>query len=115
MINSLPQLSVAQHYGAIGVIIYSDPLHYAPQGYSTNDTFPNSPWLPPNAVQRLSLINDYGDFYTPLLPSRKGMYRINNATNLLPMIPAQTISYHDAEYILRRMGGKSLKENLFVS
>lgn len=87
--------------------MYSDPVRYAQEGHGKKDTYPNSPWLPPDAVQRISALPVFGDPYTPNLVSKRGVYRLRDSQVDFLKIPAQTISYHDAEYILSQMGGES--------
>lgn len=86
--------------------MYPDPIRYALEGYEPGKTYPQKPWMPPDGVQSKSLSNTLGDDTTPLLPSKRGMYkRPLNQTMLADLIPAQTISYEDASILLSRMKG----------
>lgn len=95
--------------GAIGAIAYPDPYYEAKEGTGQNDTFPNTPWLPGDAVKTLSLVmtyHGYGDPTTPLLPSTCGMAHLD-AEKTDKYIPLQPISYDDARYLLSRMKGEN--------
>ncbi|XP_031560736.1 glutamate carboxypeptidase 2-like isoform X2 [Actinia tenebrosa] len=88
--------------GAVGAIVYPDPITHALEGIQPGNTYPQKPWMPPNGVQSKSLSNILGDNKTPLLPSKRGMYRRPlNQTMLSDLIPAQSISYEDASILLR--------------
>lgn len=101
---------IAEKLGMAGVLIYSDP---ADDGYAKGDMYPKGPFRPATGVQRGSVqfIAKYtGDpmtpniASTPKLPDSKRLA----ATNLQednPTIPANPISYYDAEPILSRLGG----------
>ncbi|EDO40715.1 predicted protein, partial [Nematostella vectensis] len=96
----------AAECGAIGVILFSDPIDVAPEGM--DKTFPKTWWLSGTGAQRGSILknNYYGDPLTPLLPSTEGIYRNSrNDTNALPTIPAQPLPYNDALEFLKRMKG----------
>ncbi|XP_048578299.1 glutamate carboxypeptidase 2 isoform X2 [Nematostella vectensis] len=93
--------------GAIGAILYTDPDTYAKEGQAKSDTYPFTPWLPPDGVQLGSVYSDMdtGDPLTPGLPAIPGMHRRSYKGSGLPSIPAQPISYGEAAQILSRMGG----------
>lgn len=99
--------------GAVGVIPFPDPYHEAKEGTGINDTFPNKPWLPGDAVKTLSLAGAYhghGDPSTPLLPSTCGLARLH-AKKTGKYIPLQPISYDDARTLLSRMqGNKTIQQ-----
>ena len=66
----------AQRRGAIGVLLYSDPLD---DGYAKGDIYPHGPYRPPSAIQRGSvqfLSLGPGDPSTPNGPSVKGAERL---------------------------------------
>ncbi|MEW4569844.1 M28 family metallopeptidase [Tautonia sp. JC769] len=66
----------AQRRGAIGVLMYSDPID---DGYARGDVYPNGPFRPPSAIQRGSvqfLSLGPGDPSTPHGPSVKGADRL---------------------------------------
>lgn len=94
------QVSMAYKHGAKGVILYSDPADYAPDGYY-------SWWLPPNAVQRGSVYPGptFGDPLTHGLPSIPGMSRSSRDNVGLPKIPVHVITYKEAKEFLHRMKG----------
>lgn len=66
---SLFQARIAADEGAIGLILYTDPVDYSPEG--VDFTYPKSWWLPPSGVQRGTLLNfEQGDPLTPGYPAR---------------------------------------------
>eukprot|EP01100_Stratorugosa_tubuloviscum_P012610 TRINITY_DN602_c0_g1_i1.p1 TRINITY_DN602_c0_g1~~TRINITY_DN602_c0_g1_i1.p1 ORF type:complete len:671 (+),score=332.17 TRINITY_DN602_c0_g1_i1:117-2129(+) len=108
---------IAQMKGAIGLIIYSDPLD---DGYSRGSTYPSGPWRPETGVQRgsvqfLSLCA--GDPRNPECnkanlkgkrnPSPKG----NPDYTTIPTIPVQPISWGDAEPFLSALTGPVAPES----
>jgi N-acetylated-alpha-linked acidic dipeptidase len=100
---------VAEENGAIGVIIYSDPID---DGYFQGDTYPKGSYRPETAVQRgsIELMFKYpGDPTTPgvaSLPTLSDGQRIppEQAQNL-PAVPTTPLSYGDASPILRELDG----------
>ena len=100
----------AQLAGAKGVLIYSDP---ADDGYFKGDMYPKGPWRPESAVQRGSVqfLPIYpGDATTPGVASTLDLpdsKRIpaDKIQASWPSIPANPLSYKDAEPILRALGG----------
>ncbi|CAJ0962337.1 unnamed protein product, partial [Mesorhabditis belari] len=105
------KVSNAQKYGAIGVILYSDPQDVAKDGDDDEKVYPHSVWMPHEAVQRGFLLNSIsGDPLTPLYPSKPGIYRTKTIDGLresgdLPKIPALPIPYTTAYEILSRLCG----------
>jgi N-acetylated-alpha-linked acidic dipeptidase len=91
------KVRIAQEFGAIGVIIYSDPQD---DGYVRGPVFPEGPWRPPGSVQRGS---------TQFLSICPGDPRTEecggNVTDHVPSIPVQPIGYGDAAHLLRHIGG----------
>ncbi len=102
---------IAQMYGAKGVLIYSDP---ADDGYVRGDAYPKGPYRPESGVQRGStqFLPIYpGDPETPGFASTMDLdpsKRIpqDKLQNNQPSIPANPLSYKDAEPILAALGGK---------
>ncbi len=101
---------IAQHYGAKGVLIYSDP---ADDGYFRGDVYPHGPWRPDSAVQRGSIqfLPIYpGDPTTPgiaatlTLPNSKRI-PADKLQNNQPSIPTNPLSYKDAAPILKALAG----------
>lgn len=96
--------------GAVGCIIYSDPID---SGYLKGDTYPNGPWLPEEGVQRGSVWPGAGDPVTPGWPSsptspRLTLDQARDASNPdvsypLPTIPMQPISAKDAKPFLEAL------------
>ncbi|NXC43912.1 FOLH1 carboxypeptidase, partial [Penelope pileata] len=110
----------AELAGAKGVILYSDPADYCAPGA---DPYPNGWNLPGGGAQRGNILNlnGAGDPLTPGYPAKEYTYRLDKAHGVgLPKIPVHPIGYHDAESLLRNMGGSgpphsSWKGNLNVS
>ncbi|XP_046567725.1 N-acetylated-alpha-linked acidic dipeptidase 2-like [Haliotis rubra] len=95
----------AEKYGAIGLIIYSDPEDCA-KGSNSSDVYPNSWWLPPTGAQRGSLYVTDGDPETPGYPSINTAYRVPQSDiTHLPRIPVHPISYGEAEQLMKFMDG----------
>uniref|UniRef100_A0A915CMS7 Uncharacterized protein n=1 Tax=Ditylenchus dipsaci TaxID=166011 RepID=A0A915CMS7_9BILA len=103
----------ATKHGAIGAILYSDPKECAMDGTTTEHVYPSTVWMPPEGVQRGSLMIADGDVLTPLYPSRADLYgarTIQEAKNvgLMPTIPVLPLSYSDAYQLLSRLDGQDV-------
>jgi N-acetylated-alpha-linked acidic dipeptidase len=103
------KVELAQQRGAVGVIIYSDPID---DGYVKGDMYPRGAWRPSNAVQRGSVqfLSTYpGDPQTPGVASTMDLpdsARMTDVTKMnQPSIPANPLSYEDAAPILGAMDG----------
>jgi len=97
---------VAAEHGAIGCIIYSDPLD---DGYTDGDVYPQGPWRPPAGIQRGSVMDtDYpGDPLTPGIASVPGAKRLSlQEAKTITKIPVLPISYGDAQPLLAAMEGR---------
>lgn len=97
---------VAQEHGAIGCIIYSDPMD---DGYMQGDVYPKGGARPKDGAQRGSVMDMPvypGDPLTPNVGSTPDARRLNRSevTNLI-RIPVLPISYGDAQPILAALGG----------
>jgi len=97
---------VAQEHGAIGCIIYSDPME---DGYFQGDVYPKGSFKNEYGVQRGSVMDMViypGDPLTPFIGATENAKRIKkeDAENLLK-IPVLPISYHDAQPLLQALGG----------
>jgi N-acetylated-alpha-linked acidic dipeptidase len=97
---------VAQEHGAIGCLIYSDPRD---DGYYEGDVYPKGAFKNEYGVQRGSVLDMPiypGDPLTPGIGATKDAKRLDrkDAVTLL-RIPVLPISYHDAEPLLRALGG----------
>jgi N-acetylated-alpha-linked acidic dipeptidase len=103
---------VAQEHGAIGCLIYSDPMD---DGYSAGDPYPIGAFKNDQTVQRGSIMDMViypGDPTTPNGASVEGAARVdhNNAANLLK-IPVLPIGYGDAAPLLKDMEGPVAPKN----
>jgi N-acetylated-alpha-linked acidic dipeptidase len=97
---------VAQEHGAIGCIIYSDPID---DGYFAGDVYPKGPFKNEYGVQRGSVMDMViypGDPLTPGIGATENAKRLDrlHAPNLLK-IPVLPISYHDAKPLLEALSG----------
>jgi N-acetylated-alpha-linked acidic dipeptidase len=59
----------AQYFGAVGAILYSDPVDYAPFGTSPDQVYDRKWFMPPTGTQRGSALISNGDPLTPIYPS----------------------------------------------
>lgn len=97
---------VAQEHGAIGCIIYSDPMD---DGYFEGDVYPKGAFKSEFGVQRGSVMDMViypGDPLTPGVGATKDAKRYDRskAPNLLK-IPVLPISYYDATPLLKALEG----------
>ena len=97
---------VAQEHGAIGCIIYSDPMD---DGYFAGDVYPKGAFKNEYGVQRGSIMDIViypGDPLTPGIGATEDAKRLDRlqAPNLLK-IPVLPISYHDATPLLEALDG----------
>ena len=97
---------VAQEHGAIGCIIYSDPMD---DGYFAGDVYPKGAYRNEHGVQRGSIMDMViypGDPLTPGIGAMEDAKRLDRlkAPNLLK-IPVLPISYHDATPLLESIDG----------
>jgi N-acetylated-alpha-linked acidic dipeptidase len=100
---------LAEQHGAVGMLIYSDPMD---DGYFKGDKYPDGPWRPDSGVQRGSILYMFrypGDPTTPGIastPSLPDSQRTppEKAADM-PHIPATPLSYADARPILENLGG----------
>ncbi len=100
---------VAAERGAVGCLIFSDPVD---DGFVKGAVYPDGPWRPHGAVQRGSVMDmpRYpGDPSTPGEPSKGNVKRlpIETAPTIAP-IPTQPINYKDAEPLLRALQGPAV-------
>lgn len=100
---------VAAEHGAIGCIIYSDPID---DGYMAGDVYPKGAFKNEYAVQRGSVMDMViypGDPLTPGVGAVKDAKRLDrkDAKTILT-IPVLPIGYHDAEPLLRSLSGQNV-------
>jgi N-acetylated-alpha-linked acidic dipeptidase len=103
---------VAQEHGAIGCLIYSDPKD---DGYYAGDVYPKGAFKGEYGVQRGSIMDMPiypGDPLTPGIGATKDAKRLDRKdAAVLLKIPVLPISYHDAEPLLRALGGPVAPED----
>uniref|UniRef100_A0A915DYS7 Peptidase M28 domain-containing protein n=1 Tax=Ditylenchus dipsaci TaxID=166011 RepID=A0A915DYS7_9BILA len=89
------------------------PKECAMDGTMAEHVYPSTVWMPPDGVQRGTLMTMDGDLLTPLYPSKADLYgarTIKEAkkTGMLPDIPVLPLSYSDAYQLLSRLGGQKV-------
>ena len=98
---------LAAEKGAIGCLIYSDPMD---DGYFRGDTYPKGAFKPETGVQRgavLDLPLRPGDPLTPYYGATKDAERLSiEDAETLTKIPVLPISYKDALPLLKALGGQ---------
>ncbi|XP_071509915.1 glutamate carboxypeptidase 2-like [Diadema antillarum] len=95
----------AAQYGALGLILYSDPADYA-KSDGPIETYPNGIFLPGSGTQRGSCMDGNGDPLTQVYPSVASAYRLPvEESTMLPTIPIHPIGYDDAAQLLSKMEG----------
>lgn len=97
---------VAYEHGAVGCLIYSDPID---DGYAQGAGYPEGPFKNEHTVQRGSVMDMViypGDPLTPGYASTKNARRLDRseAATILK-IPVLPISYHDAKPLLDALDG----------
>ncbi len=103
---------VAQEHGAIGCLIYSDPME---DGYNQGDVYPKGAYRPMDGAQRGSVMDMPiypGDPLTPGVGATADAKRLDRSevTNLIK-IPVIPISYGDAQPMLSALGGPVSPDN----
>jgi N-acetylated-alpha-linked acidic dipeptidase len=97
---------LAQEHGAIGCLIYSDPVD---DGYSVDSPYPDGPARPPQGIQRGSVMDVtlfVGDPLTPGVGATAEAKRLAIADSpVILKIPALPISYADAQVLLQSLNG----------
>ena len=103
---------LAHEHGAVGCLIYSDPLD---DGYFKGDPYPKGGWRPPEGVQRGSVMNISrypGDPTTPGYGSVPGAKHLSvRDSGSILEIPVLPISYADATHLLQALGGPVAPES----
>ena len=96
----------AAEHGAIGCIIYSDPLD---DGYGAGDVYPEGPFRPESGVQRGSVMDwpvQPADPLTPGVGATKTAKRLDRKDAITLMkIPVLPISYEDALPLMKSLRG----------
>jgi N-acetylated-alpha-linked acidic dipeptidase len=96
----------AQQRGAVGVLIYSDPID---DGHGRGGVYPDGPWGPGDRVQRGGIAYDFlvpGDPLTPGWASTPGAKRIDSRqADSLPRIVSAPLAERDARAILESLEG----------
>lgn len=95
----------AEKRGAVGVLIYTDPLD---DGFVQGDVYPEGPMRPARGVQRGSVFNGRGDPLTPGYASTEGAKRLPLAEVSLPKIPVIPISAANAQILLTDLRGTGI-------
>eukprot|EP01084_Bolivina_argentea_P125285 221992_1 len=94
------KVKIAQSYGLIGLIIFSDPEQYAPDGEIS--VYPNGPWLPESGVQRGSI--KYASCPgNPEINRLNDLCGIDNIEDAIPTIPVIPMSRYNAKLLFENM------------
>lgn len=97
-----------QQRGAVGCILYSDPLD---DGYFRGDEFPAGPMRPARGVQRGSLNTGVGDPTAPGAVSLPGVARVPpEAVATLPRIPSVPVGHAVGLELLRHLRGPEVPQ-----
>ncbi|MCA9321782.1 MAG: M28 family peptidase, partial [Planctomycetes bacterium] len=103
------KVRLAEEFGAVGVLIYSDP---ADDGFARGEVYPDGPFRPATAVERGSILYLFeypGDPGTPGRPSLAGAEQLTyDAMGSLPGIPAMCLSHADARPFLESLAGPTV-------
>ncbi|KAG0725840.1 N-acetylated-alpha-linked acidic dipeptidase 2 [Chionoecetes opilio] len=94
---------MAEDQGARGLLLFSDPSDYAPEG--PDFVYPHSYFMPPSAAPFGTTKLVDGDPLTPFYPAVESAFRIPEEEAAIPKIPIQPIGYNDAYQLLRELGG----------
>ncbi|XP_064892053.1 N-acetylated-alpha-linked acidic dipeptidase 2 isoform X3 [Columba livia] len=109
--QGVPEVKNAILAGAQGIILYSDPADYCAPGVGA---YPDGWNLPGGGAQRGNVLNlnGAGDPLTPGYPAKEYTfrYKVNEGVGI-PKIPVHPIGYHDAEVLLRAMGGRAAPDS----
>ncbi len=98
----IPRL--AHEQGAIGSLVYSDPVG---DGYAVESPYPDGPARPPRGIQRgtvLDITRWIGDPLKPEGRAEAGRLTIEQSP-IIMKIPAVPVSYADAQELLKSMTG----------
>jgi N-acetylated-alpha-linked acidic dipeptidase len=102
---------VAAEHGAVGCIIYSDPID---DGYHEGEVYPKGPYRPADGVQRGSVMDmpTYpGDPLTPGIGATANAKRLERKdVKTFTAIPVLPISYGDAQPLLDALEGRVAPE-----
>jgi N-acetylated-alpha-linked acidic dipeptidase len=103
---------VAAEHGAIGCILYSDPLD---DGYHAGDAYPKGPFRPAEGVQRGSVLDMPlypGDPLTPGVGATADAKRLSRQdAKSIMTIPVLPIAYSEARHFLEALGGPVAPES----
>ncbi len=95
----------AEKRGALGLLIYTDPLD---DGFARGDVYPEGPMRPMTGVQRGSVFNGQGDPTTPGYPSTKNAERVPLEQTAVPRIPIVPVSAQNAALLMRELRGRDI-------
>lgn len=102
---------VAAEHGAVGCIIYSDPID---DGYYEGEVYPKGPYRPAQGVQRGSVMDmptHPGDPLTPGIGATANAKRLDRKeVKTFTAIPVLPISYGDAQPLLAALAGRVAPE-----
>ncbi|HKK07559.1 MAG TPA: transferrin receptor-like dimerization domain-containing protein [Gemmatimonadota bacterium] len=103
---------VAAEHGAVGCILFSDPLD---DGYHEGDAYPEGPYRPAQGVQRGSVLDMPlypGDPLTPGVGATADAKRLpRDSAKSIMKIPVLPIAYSEAQHFLEALGGPVAPES----
>ncbi len=97
----------AEKRGAVGLLVYSDPLD---DGFAVGDPYPQGPMRPSQGVQRGSFMNGAGDPSTPGWASTPGARRVPVDSMPVPRIPIIPLSHANAAILMRDLAGSEIPQ-----
>ena len=97
----------AEARGAVGLLLYSDPLD---DGFAQGAVYPEGPMRPDRGVQRGSVKNGNGDPSTPSWASTADARRLPPDSMSVPRIPVVPIGWAHAAELLRDVRGASVPQ-----
>ncbi|KAI8140676.1 hypothetical protein BJV82DRAFT_519611 [Fennellomyces sp. T-0311] len=112
------KVRMAEKFGCVGALLYSDPMEDGPFNKETDESepaesYPNGPWRSPSSVERgtvqyMSILP--GDMLTPGYAATENATRLDpEETYAMPKIPSLPISWSDALPLFQAMEGLGLK------
>jgi len=87
------KVQLAQEFGLIGLLMFSDPEQYA---LNQSAVYPFGPWLPPSGVQRGS-VKFASCPGNPTLARLQSLCGLDSLADAMPSIPVMPLSYANAK------------------
>lgn len=114
--SSGAKVRIAETYGCVGALLYTDPMEDGPYNKANDDAYPHGPWRSASSVKRDTVAFDAilpGDPLTPGYAATENVTRLlPNETYSLPTIPSLPLSWSDALPLFRAMEGLGVKADV---